>query len=84
MTTLRAQGLTQAEVAQRMHMSERAVRNWLKQGKAPTWKRHTRRRSVFDPYAAYVLARWQDGIHEVKQLYEEIRATSAFVELYAS
>ena len=74
MTTLRAQGLTQAEVAQRMHMSERAVRNWLKQGKAPTWKRHARRRSVFDPYAAYVLARWQDGIHEVKQLYEEIRA----------
>jgi transposase len=36
MTTLRAQGLTQAEVAQRMHMSERAVRTWLKQGKAPT------------------------------------------------
>ncbi len=74
MTTLRAQGLTQAEVAQRMHMSERAVRNWLKQGKAPTWKRHTRRRSVFDPYAAYVLQRWQDGIHEVKQLYEEVHA----------
>ena len=73
MTTLRAQGLTQAAVAQRMHMSERAVRTWLKQGKAPTWKRHTRRRSVFDPYAAYVLGRWQDGIHEVKQLYEEIR-----------
>jgi transposase len=84
MTTLRAQGLTQAEVAQRMHMSERAVRNWLKQGKSPTWKRHGRRRSVFDPYAAYVLQRWQDGIHEVKQLYEEIRATSAFVEPYAS
>ena len=74
MTTLRAQGLTQAEVAQRMHMSERAVRNWLKQGKAPTWKRHARRRSVFDPYAAYVLQRWQDGIHEVKQLYEEVHA----------
>jgi transposase len=74
MTTLRAQGLTQAEVARRMHMSERAVRTWLKQGKAPTWKRHSRRRSVFDPYAAYVLGRWQDGIREVKQLYEEIRA----------
>ena len=74
MTTLRAQGLTQREVAKRMEMSERAVRNWLKQGRAPTWKRHSRRRSVFDPYAAYVLGRWQDGIHEVKQLYEEIRA----------
>src|SRR5262249_50507747 len=58
----------------RMHMSERAVRSWLKAGKAPTWKRHSRRPSVFDPYAAYVLGRWQDGIQEVKQLYEEIRA----------
>ena len=73
MTTLRAQGLTQAEIAVRMHMSERAVRSWLKAGKAPTWKRHSRRRSVFDPYATYVLGRWQEGIHEVKQLYEEIR-----------
>ena len=31
MTTLRAQGVTQREVAKRMGMSERAVRNWLKQ-----------------------------------------------------
>src|SRR6266566_9263305 len=57
-----------------MHMSERAVRTWLKQGKAPTWKRKSRRRSGFDPYAAYVLERWQDGIHEAKHLYEEIPA----------
>src|SRR6266700_2382417 len=74
MTTLRAQGLTQRDVATRMGMSEKAVRNWLKRGAAPTNERHSRRRSVFDPYAAYVLGRWQDGIHEVKQLYEEIRA----------
>src|SRR2546428_9213270 len=25
------------------------------------------------PYAAYVLQRWQDGMHEAKQLYEEIQ-----------
>lgn len=41
---------------------------------APTWKRHARRRSAFDPYAAYVLGRWQNGVHEVKHLYEEIQA----------
>ena len=74
MATLRAQGLTQREVAKRMGMSERAVRTWLKRGAAPTNERHFRRRSVFDPYAAYVLERWQDGIHEAKQLYEEIQA----------
>jgi transposase len=74
MTTLRAQGLTQSEVAKRVGMSERAVRHWLKRGAAPTNERQFRRRSVFDPYAAYVLHRWQDGIHEAKQLYEEIQA----------
>src|SRR5437588_6016897 len=73
MATLRAQGLTQREVATRMGMSERAVRTWLKRGAAPTNERHFRRRSVFDPYAAYVLARWQDGIHEARHLYEEIQ-----------
>ncbi len=74
MTTLRAQGLTQREVAKRMGMSERAVRQWLKRGSAPTNERQFRRRSVFDPYAAYVLQRWQDVLHEAKQLYEEIQA----------
>ena len=74
MTALRAHGLTQAAIAKRMGMSEKAVRNWLKRGAAPTWKRQFRRRSVFDPYAAYVLQRWQEGVYEAKQLYEEIRA----------
>jgi hypothetical protein len=50
------------------------VRTWLKRGAAPTNERQFRRRSVFDPYAAYVLERWQAGIHEAKQLYEEIQA----------
>ncbi len=74
MTTLHAQGVTQREVAKRMGMSERAVRTWLKRGAAPTNERHFRRRSVFDPYAAYVLERWQAGVHEARQLYEEIHA----------
>ena len=74
MTTLRMQGLTQGEVARRMGMSERTVRHWLKRGAAPTNERQFRRRSVFDLYAAYVLQRWQDGIHEATQLYAEIRA----------
>src|SRR5207237_8948842 len=70
---LKAQGLTQSEVAKRMGMSERAGRQWLKRGAAPTNERQFRRQSVFDPYAAYVLQRWQDGIHEAKQLYKEIQ-----------
>src|SRR5260221_2697255 len=73
-TTLRAHGLRQSEVAKRMGMSEKAVRTCLKRGAAPTNERHFRRRSVFDPYAVYVLERWQAGVHEAKQLYEEIQA----------
>src|SRR5215469_12695081 len=49
MTALRAQGVTQKAIAERMGMSERAVRHWLKRGAAPTHERHFRRRSVFDP-----------------------------------
>jgi transposase len=74
MSALRAHALTQAAIAKPIGMSERAVRTWLKRGAAPTWKRQFRRRSVFDPYAAYVLERWQEGVHQAKQLYEEIRA----------
>jgi transposase len=74
MTTLRTQGLTQREVAQRMGMAERTVRHWLKRGAAPTNARQSRRRSVFDPYAAYVLHRWLEGIHDATRLYAEIRA----------
>lgn len=73
-SALRAQGLLQREIAKRVGMSERSVRTWLKQGQAPTWKRRFRRSSLFDPYAAYVLERWQAGVREGTQLYEEIRA----------
>lgn len=74
MCDLREQGWTQTQIAKQVGVGVRTVRSWLKAGGAPTWKRRFRRRSVFDPYAAYVLERWQAGVHDGKQLYEEIRA----------
>lgn len=73
-TELRAHGLTPIDIAQRVQLSERAVRTWLKQGHAPSWKRRSRRRRVCDPSAADVLKRWQEGVREGKQLSKEIRA----------
>lgn len=73
-SAFRGQGLTQGEIARRVGISEKSVRVWLKRGTAPTYKRRVRRRSIFDPSAAYVLEQWQQGVHEGKQLYEEIRA----------
>jgi transposase len=72
-TALREQGLPFAAIAQRMGMAERSVRKWSKQGAAPTHRRRRRRHSIFDPYAAYVLERWQAGIQDGRQLFEEIR-----------
>jgi transposase len=70
---LRAQGLFFAEIAKRVGMGERSVRQWVKQG-GPPLHRRPGRRSLFDPYAAYVLERWQAGIHDGQQLFEEIQA----------
>lgn len=68
-----AQGMTQADIAKRVALSERTVRTWLKQGFLPSYRR-SHRRSMFDPYAAYVLSRWEAGVHDGKQLFEEIQA----------
>lgn len=54
-------------------MGERSVRQWVKQGGPPLHRRPSRR-SIFDPYAAYVLSRWQSGVHDGQQLFEEIQA----------
>ena len=74
MKALREEGLTQVEIAKRLNMAEKTVQRWLKAGAAPTWEWRARRSSPFDRYAEYVLQRWEEGIHEGKQLYEEIKA----------
>jgi transposase len=73
MMELRAQGLFFSEIARRVGMGERSVRQWVKQG-GPPLHRRPGRRSIFDPYAAYVLSRWQAGVHDGQQLFEEIQA----------
>jgi len=70
---LRAQGLFFSEIAKRVGMGERSVRQWAKQGGPPLHRRPSRR-SIFDPYAAYVLSRWQAGVYDGQQLFEEIQA----------
>jgi len=70
---LRAQGLFFSEIAKRVGMGERSVRQWVKQGGPPLHRRPSRR-SIFDPYAAYVLSRWQAGVYDGQQLFEEIQA----------
>jgi hypothetical protein len=48
------------------------------QAGAPVHRREGAHQSIFDPYASYVLDRGPAGVHDGKQLYEEIR-TLGFV-----
>lgn len=70
---LRGQRMTHAEIARRVRVSTYKIRAWLKAGAAPIHRRPHSHRSLFDPYAAFVLEQWQAGVHDGKQLYEAIR-----------
>ncbi len=70
---LRLHGLSQKEIAQRLAIGVRTVQRW--QGLETTQVNPPRRkrRSIFDPYAAYVLSRWQQGERSVSLLWQEIQ-----------
>jgi transposase len=69
---LKEADLTNREIAQRISLSERTVRKSLKSPAFPETQTPLKRRSVFDPYAHYVLKRWQEGQHDGHQLWQEI------------
>ncbi len=68
------QGLTAKEIAHRLGVSERTVRHWRKRGVAPDVRPRRKRQSEFDPYAPYVLKRWEEGERNGTQLWQEIAA----------
>lgn len=68
------QGLGFAEIARCVRLSRRTVERWIKEGEFPEAKRRRKRRSVFDPYAEYILARWEQGCTNGLQLHQEIQA----------
>jgi len=70
---LRAQGLGNTEIAQRVGLSIRTVQRWQASPTFPEAKRHRKRQSSFDPYAAYVLKRWEEGCHNGLSLWREIK-----------
>jgi transposase len=70
---LDAQGFEQTEIAQRVGLSKRTIQRWLQEDSFPEAKRRQKRRSIFDPYAAYVLKRWQEGCKQGSQLYREVK-----------
>jgi transposase len=67
------QGLRSQEIALRLGMKARTVRGWLHKGVAPDTRPRRKYRSEFDPYAPYVLKRWQEGERSGRQLWREVR-----------
>jgi transposase len=70
---LRAQGLGSTEIARRVGLTARTIQRWLKEDTFPEARRRRKRQSCFDPYAAYVLSRWEEGCQNGSQLYREIK-----------
>lgn len=50
------------------------MRHWLKRGVAPDTRPRRKRQSDFDPYAPYVLKRWEQGERNGTHLWQEIAA----------
>jgi transposase len=70
---LHAQGLGVTEIARRVGLSRRTLERWIKKGDFPEAKRRRKRQSAFDPYAEYVLKRWEAGCENGSQLWREIK-----------
>jgi len=69
---LRAQGMGNTEIARRLGLTARTLQNWQKKG-FPEAGRRRKRPSKFDPYARYVLSRWEQGCTNGLQIYREIK-----------
>ncbi|HKF36895.1 MAG TPA: ISL3 family transposase [Ktedonobacteraceae bacterium] len=70
---LRLHGLSQQEIAERLAIGVRTVQRWQARETCPYSQPRRKRRSIFDPYAAYVLSRWQQGERSVSLLWQEIQ-----------
>jgi transposase len=73
MSAWQRRGVAQEEIARRLGVTVRTIQRWTKLGKAPGSERRRKRRSIFDPYAPYVLSRWKQGERDITRLWQEIR-----------
>jgi hypothetical protein len=62
------------EIAKRVGLGVRTIQPWLTQGEYVETNYHHRHRSRFDTYEAYVMRRWEEGCHNIQQLWREIKA----------
>ena len=71
---LRKPGMKTKEIAKRVGLGVRTIQRWLSQGEYVETNYHHRHRSRFDAYEAYVMRRWDEGCHNIQQIWREIKA----------
>src|SRR5258708_15615043 len=69
---LHTQGKKPKEIANLLGLSDRTVHRWLASGSFPE-VRSRRRQNTFEPFAPYVLSRWQAGERNGLALWREIK-----------
>ena len=70
---LAQQGLHPREIARRLGISRTTVRKYLAEGAFPERKERATPPGPLAPYAGYLRQRWQEGCHDVHQLWRELR-----------
>jgi len=72
--TLREQGIKLKEIAKRVGLGVRTVQRWVSQDVYVETGYHHKHHSRFDAYEAYVQQCWDEGCHNIQELWREIRA----------
>ena len=70
---LRAQGAELTLIAHHVGISRTTVNTYLNMKSPPARKTGKRSGSVIDPYKAYLVKRWNDGVRNAQQVYREIK-----------
>jgi transposase len=70
---LHEQGVKVKDIAQRVGLGRRTVQRWLKDGTYVETNYHHRHRSRFASYEAYVRMRWDEGCHNIQQIWREVK-----------
>src|SRR6266851_293638 len=71
---LRKQGMNVKEIAKRVGLGRRTIQRWISEKTSVETTYHHPHRSRFDAYAPYVTQRWDDGCHNIQQIWREVKA----------
>ena len=66
---LRKQGMKVKEIAKRVGLGRRTIQRWVSEGTYVETNYHHPHRSRFDAYAPYVKQRWDEGCHNIQQIW---------------